>query len=76
MNDRNEILLVLPEETLMALGIDEDTAFETFFEDGAIKIRILDEEDLNEDKYFEDDIPFECIDCPHFCWRCSVCTLD
>ena len=77
MNDRNEMVLVLPDETLKTLGIDEDTLFETCYENGRIIIRILDEDDLDEDEDYEDgDIPEECFECPHFCWHYGVCTLD
>lgn len=77
MNDRNEMILVLPEKTIKALGLDEDTIFESYFEDGKIIIHVLDEDDLGEiDEYEDDDIPEECLECPHFCQRCGVCTLD
>lgn len=77
MNDRNEMILVLPEKTIKALGLDEDTIFESYFEDGKIIIHVLDEDDLGEiDEYEDDDIPEECLECPHFCRRCGVCTLD
>lgn len=77
MNDRNEMILVLPERTIKALGLDEDTIFETYFEDGKIIIHVLDEDELGEiDEFEDDDIPEECLECPHFCWHCGVCTLD
>ena len=77
MNDKNEMALVLPEKTVKALGLDEDTAFETYFEDGKIIIHVLDEDDLNDIEDDEDsDIPEECFECPHICRRCGVCTLD
>lgn len=70
MNEKNEMVLVLPEETIKTLGIDEDTAFETYFEDGAIKIRVLEEEVI-----YGGDIPLACEDCANFCWHRCVCTL-
>ena len=77
MNDRNEMILVLPEKTIKALGLDEDTIFETYFEDGKIIIHVLDKDEVGEvDEFEDDDIPEECLECPHFCWRCGVCTLD
>ena len=76
MEYRAEFAITLPEDLLDALGIDED--------DGKIKVRILDEETL-EDEFEDDDEDFddedidvseECAECPHFCWHCGVCTLD
>ena len=38
----------VPEELVSALGLNEDTAFETYFEDGAIHIHPLTDEELDE----------------------------
>lgn len=81
MEYRAEFALTLPDELLDALGIDEDTMFEAYYDDGKIKVRILDEDDLgdefeDDDEDFEDDVPEECAECPHYCWHCGVCTLD
>ena len=83
MEYRAEFAITLPDDLLDALGIDEDTLFEAYYDDGKIKVRILDEEDL-EDEFEDDDedlcgnidVPEECAECPHFCWHCGVCTLD
>ena len=61
-----EFKITLPEELLETFGIDEDTPFEAYFEDGCIKVRILDEDDEFED----------CIGCPYFCEECGTCTYD
>ena len=70
-----EFKITLPEELLETFGIDEDTPFEAYFEDGCIKVRILDEDDLDifddEDDEFEDS-----IGCPYFCEECGTCTYD
>ena len=82
MDYRAEFAITLPGNLLDALGIDEDTLFEAYFDDGKIKVRILDEDDLkdeledDEDFFDDDEVPEECADCPHFCWHCGVCTLD
>lgn len=83
MEYRAEFAITLPEDLLKALGIDEDTLFEAYYDDGKIKVRILDEEALedefeDDDEDFDDniDVPEECAECPHFCWHCGVCTLD
>ena len=84
MEYKAEFAIILPEDLLNALGIDEDTLFEAYYDDGKIKVRILDEEAL-EDEFEDDDegfdvedidVPEECAECPHFCWHCGVCTLD
>ena len=81
MEYRAEFAITLPEDLLDALGIDDDTLFEAYFDDGKIKVRILDEDALD-DEYeddiedFDDDVPEECAECPHYCWHCGVCTLD
>lgn len=53
MEYRAEFAITLPEDLLDALGIDEDTLFEAYYDDGKIKVRILDEEALEDE--FEDD---------------------
>ena len=53
MEYRAEFAITLPEDLLNALGIDEDTLFEAYYDDGKIKVRILDEEALEDE--FEDD---------------------
>lgn len=81
MDYKVEFTLALPDELLDTLGINEDTLFEAYFDEGKIKVRILDEE-ITEDDFgnenFEerDEVPEECIDCPHYCRRCGVCTLE
>lgn len=74
MEYKTEFRITLPEELLNTLGIDEDALFEAYFDAGSIKVRILDEDDLEDE--FEDDVPEECAECPHYCWHCGVCTLD
>ena len=72
-----EFKITLPEELLETFGIDEDTPFETYFEDGCIKVRILDEDDLDIfDDEDEDDEFEDCIGCPYFCEECGTCTYD
>ena len=46
MEYKTEFSFPLSEELLKTLGIDEDTAFETYYEDGRIRVRVLDEEEL------------------------------
>ena len=51
MDYKAEFTITLPDELLDALGIDEDTIFEAFYEDGKIKVRPLDEADPIEQAY-------------------------
>lgn len=83
MKNITEFSFTLPEDLLDALGINEDSMFETYFEDGRVRIRLLDEEDCqeeaeNEDVVDEEDlnIPEKCVLCPNFCWHCRKCTID
>ncbi|MBP3445933.1 MAG: hypothetical protein J6K64_01505 [Clostridia bacterium] len=89
MEYKTEFSFPLSEELLKTLGIDEDTAFETYYEDGRIRVRVLDDEEL-EDEFDdtedeavdeEDDdidlsLPEKCVLCPNFCWHCKKCTID
>lgn len=74
MEYKTEFRITLSEELLNTLGIDEDTLFEAYFDAGSIKVRILDEDNLEDG--FEDEVPEKCAECPHYCWHCGVCTLD
>ena len=72
-----EFKITLPEELLETFGIDEDTPFEAYFEDGCSKVRILDEDDLDIFDVEDEDDEFEdCIGCPYFCEECGTCTYD
>ena len=78
MDYKAEFTITLPDELLDALGIDEDTLFEAFYEDGKIKVRPLDEDDLDEDieDSDEDEVPEKCVLCPNYCWKCGSCTIN
>ncbi len=78
MDYKAEFTITLPDELLDALGIDEDTLFEAFYEDGKIKVRPLDEDDLDEDieDSDEDEVPEKCVLCPNYCWNCGSCTIN
>lgn len=78
MDYKAEFTITLPDELLDALGIDENTLFEAFYEDGKIKVRPLDEDDLDEDieDSDEDEVPEKCVLCPNYCWNCGSCTIN
>ena len=46
MEIKTEITIVLPQKLVDALGITEDTLFETYFDGGSIRVRTLDEEEV------------------------------
>ena len=46
MEIKNEITIVLPRKLVEALGITEDTLFETYFDGSSIIVRTLDEEEV------------------------------
>ena len=46
MEIKTEITIVLPRKLVEALGITEDTLFETYFDGSSIGVRTLDEEEV------------------------------
>ena len=46
MEIKTEIMIVLPRKLVEALGITEDTLFETYFDGSSIIVRTLDEEEV------------------------------
>ena len=46
MDIKTEITIVLPQKLVEALGITEDTLFETYFDGDSIRVRTLDEEEV------------------------------
>lgn len=80
-----KMTLELPELFLERNRIDENTIFETFYEDGKIHINTLSEEDLKELAEQGEAFPVDpadeelseaCYSCPYFCEICGCCTYD
>ena len=46
MEIKTEITIVLPRKLVEALGITEDTLFETYFDGSSIIVRTLDQEEV------------------------------
>ena len=42
MEYKTEFTILLPEKLTAALDINEDTLFETYLDDGKIKVRVID----------------------------------
>ena len=66
----------LPEELISALGITEDTAFETYFEDGAIHIHPLTDDELSEMESDEDEDDTDCDGNCEYCEFDDCCPYD
>ena len=68
MEYKTEFTILLPEKLTAALDIDEDTLFETYFDDGKIKVRVIDESEF-EDELSNCDLTDngkECAECPNY----------
>ena len=75
MEYKTEFTILLPEKLTAALDIDEDTLFETYFDDGKIKVRVIDEIEF-EDELSNCDLTDngkECAECPNYCRSCGRC---
>lgn len=68
------IKIDMPDEMADTLGIDEDSVLESYYENGYIYIRKVDDEEL-EELIHEDDCD-ECGDCAMLCPHCNHCILD
>ncbi len=68
------IKIDVPDEVADTLGIDEDSVLESYYEDGYIYIRKVDDDEIEELTH-EDDCD-ECEDCAMLCPHCQHCILD
>ena len=78
MEYKTEFTILLPEKLTAALDIDEDTLFETYFDDGKIKVRVIDESKF-EDELSNCDLTDngkECAECPNYCRSCGRCLFE
>lgn len=57
-----KLIYKLPVEAIRLMGINENTSFETYFEDGAIVVRPLSEEEIKKMTECENDC--DCENCP------------
>lgn len=65
MKENVKIKISLDSELCETLGIDENTSFETYFENGCIVVRVCEEAE-----------EIDCAGCPYYCTACGNCTLD
>ena len=75
MEYKTEFTFLLPEKLTAALDIEEDTLFETYFDDGKIKVRVIDESEF-EDELSNCDLTDngkECAECLNYCRSCGRC---
>lgn len=68
------IKIDMPDEMADTLGIDEDSVLESYYENGYIYIRKVDDDEI-EELIHEDDCD-ECEDCAMLCPHCNHCILD
>lgn len=68
------IKIDMPDEMADTLGIDEDSVLESYYENGYIYIRKVDDEELEE--LTHEDNCEECGDCAMLCPHCHHCILD
>lgn len=68
------IKIDMPDEMADTLGIDEDSVLESYYENGYIYIRKVDDDEIEELTH-EDDCD-ECEDCAMLCPHCNHCILD
>lgn len=81
MGAKMKLAVNVPEELLFAAGIDENTVFECYFEDGAIHISSLTDEEVAEisrenisvtENDDTDDLA-DCEECENFCKHLRTC---
>ena len=78
MEYKTEFTILLPEKLTAALEINEDTLFETYFDDGKIKVRVIDESEF-EDELSNCDLTDNdkaCAECPNCCRSCGRCLFE
>ena len=68
------IKIDLPNEVADTLGIDEDSVLESYYENGYIYIRKVDDDELEELAH-ESDCE-ECEECAMLCQHCQHCILE
>ena len=73
MEYKTEFTILLPEKLTIALDIDEDTLFETYFDDGKIKVRVIDESEFKDELSNCDltDNDKESAESPNYCRSCG-----
>lgn len=78
MEYKTEFTILLPEKLTSALDINEDTLFETYFDDGKIKVRVIDESEFENELSNCDltDNGKGCAKCPNYCHSCGRCLFE
>ena len=78
MEYKTEFTILLPEKLTAALDINEDTLFETYLDDGKIKVRVIDESEFEDELSNCDltDNDKECEECQNYCHSCGRCLFE
>jgi hypothetical protein len=79
MEIKCKVSFSIPEELMKALDITDDTPVVASIKDGRITVEIVDEDELYDEDFCEDDT-CECADdceyCEYYCPHCNKCVLD
>ena len=79
MEIKCKVSFSIPEELMKALDITDDTPVVASIKDGRITVEIVDEDELYDEDFCEDD-SCECADdceyCEYYCPHCKKCVLD
>ena len=79
MEIKCKVSFSIPEELMKALDITDDTPVVASIKDGRITVEIVDEDELYDEDFCEDDT-CECSDdceyCEYYCPHCKKCVLD
>ena len=79
MEIKCKVSFSIPEELMKSLDITDDTPVVASIKDGRITVEIVDEDELYDEDFCEDDT-CECADdceyCEYYCPHCKKCVLD
>jgi hypothetical protein len=83
MEIKCKVSFAIPEELMKALDITDDTPVIASISDGRITVEIVDEDELYDENFCEDDLCDEdcdcedgCEYCEYYCTHCQKCVLD
>ena len=83
MEIKCKVTFAIPEELMKALDITDDTPVIASISDGRITVEIVDEDELYDEAFCEDDLCGEdcdcedgCEYCEYYCPHCKKCVLD
>ena len=79
MEIKCKVSFAIPEELMKALDITDDTPVIASISDGRITVEIVDEDELYEEDFGNEDSDCDCEDCceycEYYCPHCKKCVL-